>query len=169
MSTPKLVHLAARCQVDEYPDLSYLGEYSNTWKEDAIDRKETGDWVRGELRYFIPTQAECAKEDYSRMESFNRGDWCMLYVYVEAEFQTELGTATKSDTYHKLSTIRSGGICGIESDSTKEFLWDEILEMEFQQIREELDALRVDCSLWDELRSECTAIVDECGHRNFEL
>jgi len=42
--------------LDEDPDLSFLGEYSSSWQEGAIDREELGDMERGELRYFIPGQ-----------------------------------------------------------------------------------------------------------------
>ena len=46
-------------------------------------------------------------QDYNRMESLNRGEWCFMGIGAEAEIQSG------SDVVQR---IRSGGLFGIESD-----------------------------------------------------
>ncbi len=41
-------------QVDEYPDLSWLGEFTDKWSPDAIDRQAAGTCERGQYRYYLP-------------------------------------------------------------------------------------------------------------------
>lgn len=111
--------------VDSFPDLSYLGEYSDKAEAVHIDRQERGDMGRGEYRYFnLGTgEAEYIEQDYARAEAYNRGDWCMVHVYAEAEIVVN-GVCQK---------IGSGGLGNVESDSGDYFE---------QLKKEELDTLR---------------------------
>ncbi len=102
--------------LDEYPDLSHLGEYGNSpTSECAIDREARGDAGRNECRWFNPTMTgeqtgnpDSPEQDYQRMEAYNRGDWHMVGIRAVAEVVTASGT---------IQTLRSGGLWGIESDS----------------------------------------------------
>ena len=186
-SNPKrILSVTIRTKVDECPDTSYLGEYSNKPESDyAIDRKhslncpvnapnklataqldrviaylekqdaengedfnyndsaleelaevresfnecdcgEHGDMLRHEYRYFNPnhenytgdTEENIRKyclQDYERMESFNRGDWCYIGLIAEVTVSIPSGQSAVE------STIDSS-VWGIESDSGKDFI-----------------------------------------------
>lgn len=127
----RIEFVKVRCEVDQDPDLSYLGEYSRLADSDnAIDRRARGDMGHGELQYFNPAMTgeetgnpDSPEQDYQRMEAHNRGAWCMVGVWAEAEFIVG-GTVQR---------IRSGGLWGIESDSDKSY---------FEEVaREELSSL----------------------------
>ena len=105
-------------EVDNDPDLSYLGEYSNDECATSIDRQERGDMGRHEYRYFTPAMTgdetgnpESPEQDYQRMESYNRGGWCCKGVRAVAEVIVN-GT---------IQHIQSGGLWGIESDSERSY------------------------------------------------
>jgi hypothetical protein len=95
--------------------LSYLGEYSNDSSSPlVIDRKERGEQGRGEFRYFTPAMSgdetgnpDSPEQDYKRCEAYNRGEWCMMGVWAEAELIVG-GTVQR---------VKSSGLWGIESDS----------------------------------------------------
>ena len=101
-----------------------------------------GEMGRGELRYFNgPVEnykgieaAEIHKyirQDYDRMESLNRGDWCFMGIRAEAEVQTG------SDVVQR---ITSGGLWGIESDSGEDHV-ESIAREELAQLTTELVGL----------------------------
>jgi hypothetical protein len=99
---------------------------------DECDCDEHGDMERNEYRYFNPSfnyvsstgkiqdgltpedVRKYTRQDYERMESANRGDWCFLGIRAEAEISIPSGPG-----YSTLQTIHSGGLWGIESDSDK--------------------------------------------------
>ena len=116
--------------VDTDPDLSWIGEYSNkATSPAAIDREERGDMGRGEFRYFNPCNTseetgnpESPEQDYQRMESYNRSDWCMIGIQATATIRVN-GVAQE---------INSGGLWGIESDSDSTHL----RSVAHEQIRE---------------------------------
>jgi len=105
----------------------------------ACDCDESGDARRNEYRYFNPvsvesfnpstewlakvseserraywerTMRENAKQDYARMEAYNRGDW--QYVGVRVVAKVVIGGVGQ--------TLESGGLWGIESDSGEDYL-----------------------------------------------
>jgi hypothetical protein len=111
--------------IDECPDTSWLGEYSNKRARFSFDRKALNDMERGEYQYFNPyvnpfngkTQAEKkelarqARQDYERMESLNRGHWYFIHIRAEAKIVIN----------NVIEKISSGGLGGIESDSGEEY------------------------------------------------
>ena len=199
--------VTVRRMIDESPDTSWLGEYSNrpkteyaidrahaadcasleanhfqtveklervighlnAWRMEEGDKPESTEWEpldesidalvslqdeatecdcsggdmgRHELRYFNGPvdnykdleSAEIRKyirQDYDRMESLNRGDWCFMGMRAEAEVQTG------SDVVQR---ITSGGLWGIESDSDKDHLESTARE-ELAQLKAELIGL----------------------------
>jgi hypothetical protein len=96
---------------DETPDLSFLGQYSDQWQEGAIERENTGS---RKYKYFIPTNNECAQQDYERMEAYNDGGWNMMGIRAQAEIHT-----SSNGTDCLINRVSSGGLWGIESDSDK--------------------------------------------------
>jgi hypothetical protein len=109
---------------------------------DACDCGERGDMGRHEFRYFNgPVEnykgespediRKYVRQDYDRMESLNRGDWCFIGMRAEAEVQTG------SDVVQR---ITSGGLWGIESDSGREHL-EETQREELAQLKTELIGL----------------------------
>jgi len=137
--------------LDEQPDLSYLGEYSNTPGEHCIDRQERGDMDRGEYRYFNLGcgDPEYLEQDYARMKACDDGLWCMLGIVAEAQVSYSIGNGSK-----RLETLTSDGLWGVESDSDKEL--DVIDQEELDDLRECLKQFGIVCSdeRWAELCEE---------------
>ena len=133
---------------DDSPDTSYLGEYSNSPHATrfTIDRQEEGDMERNEYRYFIASfnydnespenQEKYARQDYQRMESLNRGDWCYLNVSAVAEIAVQHGSAKYPPMRTTLHKIRGGSCGGIESDCECE----DILKDCLSELKTELEA-----------------------------
>ena len=115
--------------VDNDADLSWIGEYTDEARPDAIIREgeHAGGFVRDlpedcelpsrgrEYRFFIPAMTgeetgnpESPKQDFERMEAYNRGDWGCIGIIAKAELW--------NPTTHVCQTVRSGGIWGVESD-----------------------------------------------------
>ena len=111
--------------LDENPDLSFLGVYSNSpGPEPFIDRQERGEQGRGTYRYF---QHGCGdpdyiEQDYARMEAYNRGEWYMMGVTVEISVKTKTNWATDP-------IVARASLWGIESDSEASY---------FEQVEKEL-------------------------------
>jgi hypothetical protein len=129
-------------QIDEDPDFSTLGEYTDTPEIGAFVR-DTGEVItedtdmdslpsRGrEYRFFVPAMTgeetgnpDSPRRDYERMEAYNRGDWHCIGVIAKAEIVVNGVT----------QTLRSGGLWGVESDAGS----DDLAEVG----KEELTALR---------------------------
>lgn len=134
MRKPKILSVKFEQILDESPDLSFLGEYSDTPETVHIDRKERGDMQRNELRYFnLGTgDAEYIEADYERMESYNNGNWHMTGCIAKAEVQLAANGP--------FQTIRSGGLWGVESDADSAYL-DQIRRDELNQLYQELERL----------------------------
>lgn len=103
---------------------------------------ERGDIARNEFRYFNgPLEnykgespediRKYVRQDYERMESLNRGDWCFIGIRAEAEIQLTGGTVQR---------ISSGGLWGVESDSEASY-FSETEQDELSQLRAELEAI----------------------------
>ena len=147
----KIESVTVRRIVDESPDTSYYGEYSDTRaSEFSIDRAHMG---RHEYRYFNPslnyvdgsgelregnTAEEVRKyvaQDYARMEDLNQGRWCFVGVKAEAEISIPSGSG-----YSTLQKIHSGGVWGFESDSSAAY-FAEVIKDELADLRGQLKAL----------------------------
>lgn len=136
----QILKVTIRREVDTGPDLSDLGEYTSSPGADdvTINRKERGDCGRGEYEYFVAAMSgeetgnpESVEQDYRRMEDYNRGGWCMVGVWVEAEVVLTGSTVQR---------IRSGELWGIESDSGDDY-FAEVEEEQFAELRGELEAI----------------------------
>lgn len=150
-SKKRILSIRVKSDVDYSPDLSFLGEYKDHGDgNNVIDRKDRGDWERGQCRFcHITLSAEetgnpnSVYEDYARLEAYNRGDWCMVGVWAEAEVVL---------TGNCVQKIRSGGLWGIESDSG-EYL-TEVAKEEVEQLKDELIALGFRRSTIDKVEVE---------------
>jgi hypothetical protein len=115
-----------------------LGELADEVTE--CDCGETGDMERNEYRYFNPsfnyvtkddklaeglTDEEVRKyvrQDYERMQSLNRGDWCFIGIRADAEIEVQVYAGcppTKPYITNQTQEITSGGVWGYESDMSQ--------------------------------------------------
>lgn len=157
----KIVH-----KVDEDPDTSFIGEYTDEHDPFHFDRHERKmlKTLERDPDYFIPPKGReyrffkpyaaglkpgasryvrYGKQDLERMESLNRGDWWFIGIKAVATIQLS-GTMVQE--------ITSGGLWGIESNDTdyhKEVEWEELGWLRKELIaagftEEEIDAVDVE-------------------------
>jgi hypothetical protein len=104
-----------------------------------------GDQERNEYRFFngcvenykgeSPENIrKYVRQDYERMESLHRGNWCYVGIRAEAE------VLIPADGHSISQEITSGGLWGIESDSDKSYL-AEVEQEELSELRRQLYAL----------------------------
>jgi hypothetical protein len=151
MPTVKLQSIVLHVDVDTYPDASYLGKYTDKPTAGAIDRQALGDIERGQYRYFVPANTaeetgspDSPMQDYKRMEALQRGDWQLLGVWAEAILRVTVNGMTQQQR------IRSGGLWGIESDSSQEFIRSVQLD-ELADLRAQLEAFHVDLTDFNDM------------------
>jgi hypothetical protein len=107
---------------------------------------ERGNVGRNEYRYFNPSRnydgdtpeniRKYTRQDYERMESLNRGDWCFIGIRAEAQYSIGL---VHGDSY-LLQDISSGGLWGIESDSNESY-FAEVEQEELAELRKQLEGI----------------------------
>lgn len=114
----KLLKKQLRKEIDECPDLDYLGVFSNQFKEGAIKHSDDP----RVYTYFIPENPEYGEKDYQRMLKYCSGEICDYGIWADAEVEI-CGV---------IQRIRSGGLWGISSDSDE----DEIIAIEKEQMAE---------------------------------
>jgi len=145
----KIEKIVIKHVVDEQPDLSYLGVYSNSPADVCIDREERGDQERNEFRYFNLGcgDKDYIEQDYARAESYNRQNWCMLGIIAEAEMSYDIGQGCR-----RLEKLSSGGIWGIESDSDDDYIED-MQNEQLDDLRQHLRHFGINCADedWQEL------------------
>lgn len=151
----KILEITIKKEVDDYPDTSFIGEYTDLEEPWTISRRH-GEYLENltederqeipqggrEYRFFKPYAGgepegsadfqKYGKQDFERMETLNRGDFDFLGIWAEA-----LIKLTESDL---TQTISSGGLWGIESDSPEDYL-REIEKAELDGLRRELLAV----------------------------
>ena len=149
----KILAVKVERKVDEQPDTSHSGEYTDDATDWAIDRNSgeylglmpsDAEWTpKGrEFRFFKPyaggepegtaAYREYGKQDFQRMESLQRGEWCFIGIIAKAEVWNSVTKVTQ--------VVRSGGLWGIESDSDKDYL-QSVGADELENLRSELLAL----------------------------
>jgi hypothetical protein len=173
-NTKRIHKVIIKRMIDESPDTSWLGEYSNHQSSYlSIDRTHDldcpeqecnehpegyecncsgGDRGRNEYRWFNPsfnyvdkngqpkdmTDADVIKytrQDYARMEDLNSGGWCFIGIRAEAEYS--IPCATMGHGQFVLQELSSGGLWGIEGDSSREHL-ESIEQQELSELRAQL-------------------------------
>jgi len=149
--------------IDDCPDLSYLGEYSDKPAAVCIDRKERGDQRHKEVRYFNLGcgDPEYIEQDYQRMEAYHRQEWYSMGIMAEATVSYLLENVIPAG-HKRLETFTSGGLWGVESDSG-----DYIKEVEDEQLddlREHLAQFGITTKDedWQELCEQAKDNIAEC-------
>lgn len=150
--TKKILSVKVKRMMDDDPDTSWMGEYTNDPGEWNIDRR-SGKYIcemddderipeRGrEYRFFKPAAGDekpgteeyksYGLQDFKRMESLCHGN--VWFVGVRAEARVQLAGDL-------VQTITSGGIWGIESDSGPEY-FKEVEDEQLSELRDELRAI----------------------------
>jgi len=151
---PTIDSITIKHILDDCPDTSWIGKYSDQWENGVIKRYNA---ERNEYKYFIPgnsytdhwealhkigySKGDCDYlarkynyEDYKRMESLNNGDICFIGIIAEATILIP----NSYGTYSQSQRITSGGLWGIESDSDKSY----IAEVETEQLADLKDQLK---------------------------
>ena len=115
----KIISISTKTQIDESPDFSYMGEYTNTESETTIDR---GNVSGNQYKYFEPCNPEYGEQDYERMEGYNNCEGSFIGISKIAE--VEIGGV--------IQEISSGALWGVETDGNKEYLDDIIFDQFFE-------------------------------------
>lgn len=158
-------------KIDEYPDLSYLGEYTDRkpYKEDLNRKSAFYRYYaeRNEYKYFIPAYSvsehrndlqkigyskgvseemarQYCKSDFDRMEAYNRGDWYAIGIIAEAIIELPC------NGYKKMQVISSGGLWGIDSDSGSKYI-EEIENEQLSELKEYCMQVNVYTKNWDNI------------------
>jgi len=117
-----------RSELDEFPLLDHLGEFSDTPEEGAIEHHNGP----GAFKYFNPANPEYAQEDYKRMRSFGV-EWDMRRVFARVHLVVH-GTTQFLDT---------PGLFGVESDSREDYIFGEVGREEYLTLVEILADLGI--------------------------
>ncbi len=153
MATREIVNIKVVYILDENPDTSFLGEYTDEYDPCYFDREE-GKMLRTlerdkeyempsvgrEFRFFkpyaggeepgTPRYVRYGKQDLARMEGLNRGLWHFLGIRADAVVKLGNGDLCQK--------ITSGGLWGVESDADDHL--KEIEDDELSALRRELTA-----------------------------
>lgn len=114
----KIKKIYLKTPIDDCPDLSWIGEFSDKPKEGAIDHREKSHEGFRVFQYFNPANPEYADQEYKRMMQIENGD--VHFIGVLACANTRISTdGGKTWICHKIETP---GIWGIESDSAPTYL-----------------------------------------------
>jgi len=158
-------------KADEYPDISFLGKFTDDAEPWAIVRAD-GDYLANlgadyelpakgrEFRFFrpyaggepegTPTYLKYGLQDWKRAEGLNRGDWYFIGIYAEAE----VSYAIDRPGHHRLEWLRSGGLWGIESDAG-DYL-QEVARDELANLHKHLRAFGVSLAGWKDAVARMT-------------
>jgi hypothetical protein len=162
----KILHIQVEQHWDESPDTSYIGEYTNEWSEGVLCTLcglPECECVRdGRVyTYFKPYAggekpgskhyAKYARQDWERMEALNRGDWAFIGIKAEAQ------VVLSGDV---VQTITSGGLWGIESNSSEEYL-QEVRQEQLAELSEQLKSLGFDLDTIREAMPETCELAAE--------
>jgi len=160
-------------------DMSWVGEYTDTWQPGAIDRTQGRGGNHREYRYFVPANSmeehrrglrklgygkheawvlarSYVRQDYARMEALCRGEWC--YLGIQATATVGVATATTPDGVLLTQRLTSGGICGVESDANQGYQ-GELVRDELADLHGVLEAFGVDLTRWAELTADVELVA----------
>ena len=148
MDKPRIESIKIKHMVDEYPDTSFIGDFSDTPKDGAINHKERS----GENRvyeWFNPgSDPEYAEQDYKRIMELENGHFSFIGIHAEATVSYSTGGDNR-----RLEWFTSSGLWGIESDSDQAYL-EEIENEEISNLKNHLEQFNVDVSSFDEIEIE---------------
>ncbi|MBI4397294.1 MAG: hypothetical protein HY548_09375 [Elusimicrobia bacterium] len=140
----RILKIEVKRELDECPDLSFLGEFTDQWQEGAIEHDggprdykyfvsgnhavyKLENWAhvpeadkQGVIRQYGSLEAAekaYARQDYERMLDYDRGDWHMVGILAVAE----VAVSFDGGKTWKLDRLTSGGLWGIESDGGEDY------------------------------------------------
>lgn len=142
---PTLDEIVCYHILDDSPDLSFIGEFSDTPGKGAIDHRARSGEGNRTFQYFNPANPEYAEQEYKRMMEFERCEVGHIGIKAEATIWLDAGGDAK-----KMQIISSGGLWGIESDSEPSY-FKEIEADQIEELRGYLEQLNVDMSNFDAL------------------
>ena len=155
--------------IDESPDTSFIGEYTDElsdwvisrFHEEYVANVDDDEYIaeRGtSYRFFKPYAGgepegsleyqKYGMQDYKRMEALSRGDWCFIGIKAEAIVSRDIGHGS-----NRLQRFESGGLWGIESDSGDCYL-KPMAHEQLEDLKEHLEAFGVDTSDFDDFVEE---------------
>lgn len=116
--------------IDECPDLSYLEsdyEYTEASRDDEGRFTPAHLTIKSSCQFSQKDVEEDGiakvlgwiRQNEERLEAYNRGSWWCVGIVAEATILLPHGTA------RKIQTISSGGLWGIESDSSNDYFKSE--------------------------------------------
>jgi len=139
MKTMRIDSIKIEKKIDENPDLSYLGEYSDTPKTGAIDLYPLQ--TQGpQYHYFNPANPEYAQQDFERMKAYSAGEWGCIGICAAARVSYDCGAGCR-----RIQIFRSGGLWGICDDNPREYI-QTIEEEELLDLKQHLAAFGIDMS-----------------------
>ena len=137
----KAIKIEIKRIVDENPDLSFLettpeyhyGTDGSNWRHVSEEDKQR---VISQYGSIWNACVEYTKQDKKRLDDYNRGIWEMIGIRAVATIHIPVN----GDTV-KIQSIDSGGLFGIESDSSDDYIKD----IGREQIAEVKNYLRILC------------------------
>ena len=157
---PRVDKITIRHEHDDSPDLDDIGRYSDTPGPDdrTVDRRKQHAGGR-QYRYFIAAMSgdetgnpDSVRQDYERMEAYNRGEWSMLGIYAVAEVSYSIGGKCR-----RIERFQSGGLWGIESDSGQGYI-EEVEQDELADLKTHLERFGVDTDNWADVAAKAAKI-----------
>lgn len=124
----KIISVSVGSEIDAWPDMSYLGTYSDKPAEFHIDRKKRGDMKKGEYRYFNLGEGDKAyiEQDYKRYQKYRFGEWQMILIYAQAKIILCDGIV------QTIVSNKTGGIASDYNETHKETEKEKLLELKNQ-------------------------------------
>ena len=134
---PTVKEIKIKSTLDESPDLSYLGEFSNDKGKYAI--QHNGE--RGTYTFFNAANVENMKQayaNYGRIMKYENGDICDNGIIADCEILIPQG-----NNNFLTQKITSGGLWGISSDNDKAYI-ESIKKEQLNELKEILKLLNVE-------------------------
>lgn len=160
----KIESITIKHIIEEQPDLTYLGEYSNDPADVCIDRKERGDWRPGQYRYFNAgcSDPDYIEQDYKRMKAYLNQQWYSMGILAEAVV-SYLPESSSPAGHRRSETFTSGGLWGIESDSGAALI-EEVENEELCDLRQHLEqfSIKLADADWQRLCREAKGRIRVC-------
>ncbi len=160
----KIIHT-----IDEDPDFSHLGEYTDDLKPGVIVRccNEYYENLPDDFAYsfhgsefqgFKPlggdepvgskAYREYGMQDFKRIEGYNNNDWFYICISAKATVSYSINNEDL-----RFETLSSGGIWGVETDGGEDFI-KEIETEELNDLKDHLKQFGIDVSNFDSIEVE---------------
>lgn len=136
---PKIEEITVKRELDNNPDLSYLGEFGNDECKFAIEHDIGNSRT---YNYFNANNVENmiqARENYERIMEFERGEVGLIGIVAHATVSYPID----NNGDRRREYLSSSGLWGIETDNTSEEI-ESIEKEQLDDLREHLNVFGVD-------------------------